>query len=199
MGESQLSLTVPGEGGPIDATFGAQVWAGLPRTGNILLGAGALSLSLAQAIVNDPPQQTGLTIVTNYLDAAVVLSRSSQLAVYNIGGTVSATTRAQEGDWAVAELERLHTDIALICPEGISVERGLSQSTPAAAAISQAEVTAGGRVIALVEAETLGTDSFIRYAGIGEVDQLAIHGQPSSTQLLPFTDRGVSVSVVGEP
>ena len=49
------------------------------------------------------------------------------LSVYNIGGTVSATTRAQEGDWALQELERLHVDISLICPAGISPERGLGQ------------------------------------------------------------------------
>ena len=43
----------------------------------------------------------GLTIATNSLDAAIVLSRASRLEVYNIGGTVSPVTRAQEGDWAV--------------------------------------------------------------------------------------------------
>ena len=40
-------------------------------------------------------------MATNSLDAAIVLSRASRLEVYNIGGTVSPVTRAQEGDWAV--------------------------------------------------------------------------------------------------
>ena len=85
------------------------------------------------------PAATGLTIVTNSLDAAVVLSRASRLEIYNIGGTVSPTTRAQEGDWAVVEMERLHVDVSLVCPAGISVKRGL---TPAAAAVSQVDLLA---------------------------------------------------------
>ena len=63
-------------------------------------------------------------------------SRASRLEVYNIGGTVSPVARAQEGDWAVHEMERLHVNVSVVCPAGISVERGLAQATPAAAAVS---------------------------------------------------------------
>ena len=45
------------------------------------------------------------------------------------------------------EMERLHVDVSVVCPAGISVERGLTQATPAAAAVSQAEVASGDRVI----------------------------------------------------
>ena len=69
--------------------------------------------------------------------AAIVLSRASRLETYNIGGTVSPITRAQEGDWAVHEMERLHVDVSVVCPAGISIEHGLTQATPAAAAVSR--------------------------------------------------------------
>ncbi len=42
-------------------------------------------------------------------------------------------------------------DVSVVCPAGISVERGLTQATPAAAAVSQVEVASGERVIALAE------------------------------------------------
>ena len=119
------------------------------RRGTILLGTGSLTLALAHVMVGSPPEAHGLTIATNSLDAAIVLSRASRLEVYNIGGTVSPVTRAQEGDWAVHEMERLHVDVSVVCPAGISVERGLTEATPAAAAVSQAEVASGERVIAL--------------------------------------------------
>ena len=113
--------------------------ADLPRQGTILLGTGSLTLALAYVMAAFAPGETGLTVVTNSLDAAMVLSRASRLEVYNIGGTVSPVTRAQEGDWAVHEMERLHVDVSVVCPAGISVDRGLTQSTPAAAAVSQVE------------------------------------------------------------
>lgn len=170
-----------------------RVWAQLPRRGTILLGTGSLGCALAQTIVDDPPEVAGLTVVTNSLDAAVLLSRASRLEVYNIGGTVSPTTRGQEGDWAVHEMQRLHVDVSVICPAGISVERGLTQATPAAAAVSQVEVASSQRVIALVDADTLGLSAFVQFAGLDEIDLIAVSGSPSPAALQPFLDRGSAI------
>lgn len=170
-----------------------RVWRQLPRQGTILLGTGSLGLALAHAIVCDPPDLSGLTVVTNSLDAAIVLSRASRLEVYNIGGTVSPLTRGQEGDWAVHEIERLHVDVSVICPAGISVERGLSQATPAAAAVSEVEVASGERVIALASAATLGTSAFVQFARLDEVDVVAVCGSPGMAVLQPFLERGVTI------
>ena len=179
----------------VDLELAGRVWQELPRAGTVLLGTGALTLALAHRIVADPPELPGLTIVTNSLDAAIVLSRASRLEVYNIGGTVSPVTRAQEGDWAVHEMERLHVDVSVVCPSGISVERGLTQSTPAAAAVSQVEVSSGARVIALASTQTLGVSAFVQFATLDQVDLVAISGSPSPATLQPFAERGIALSV----
>lgn len=195
------SLSSPGPGLAAAAGSGAIVsadrgllealWADLPHTGTLLLGTGRLTLELAQVIVNAPPDDD-LTIVTNSLDVGLVLSRGSRLSVYNIGGTVSPRTRAQEGDWALTELHRVHTDVSVVCPAGISVERGLSQPTPAAAAVSQAEVAAGARVLALVEESALGRPSFVTFAGVEEIDQIVVGGDPSPAAVQEFIEKDVA-------
>ena len=167
------------------------LWADLPHAGTLLLGTGRLTLELAQVIVNAPPDDD-LTIVTNSLDVGLVLSRGSRLSVYNIGGTVSPRTRAQEGDWALTELHRVHTDVSVVCPAGISVQRGLSQPTPAAAAVSQAEVSAGARVLALVEESALGRPSFVTFAGVEEIDQIVVGGDPSPAAVQEFIEKDVA-------
>lgn len=177
-----------------DLELSGRVWAELPRQGTLLVGTGRLALALAQTIVADPPESSGLTIVTNSLDAAVVLARASRLEVYNIGGTVSAATRAQEGDWAMEELERLHVDVSVVCPAGVSVRRGLTHATPGAAAVSQVEVASAERVVVLADATTLGSAAFVRFAGLEDVDLLAVAGAPSDAVLRQFLDHGVSVS-----
>ena len=177
-----------------DINLSLRVWDELPRRGTILLGTGILGLALAQAIIANPPEAAGLTVVTNSLDAAVVLSRASRLEVYNIGGTVSPVTRAQEGDWAVHEMERLHVDVSVVCPAGISVERGLTQATPAAAAVSQVEVSSGNRVIALASPATLGISAFVQFASLDQVDLIAVAGSPSQAVLQPFAERGIALS-----
>ena len=178
-----------------DSDLASRVWAQLPRTGTLLLGTGHLSLALAHTIVASPPDKLGLTVVTNSLDAAIVLSRASRLEVYNIGGTVSPITRGQEGDWAVHEMERLHVEVAVICPAGVSVEHGLTQATPAAAAISQVEVASGQRVIALVDAAALGIPAFVQFADLDEIDLVAVSGTPSPAALQPLLDYGAAIDV----
>ena len=178
-----------------DSDLAVRVWNQLPRTGTVLLGTGRLSLALAHIIVASPPDKPGLTIVTNSLDAAIVLSRASRLEVYNIGGTVSPVTRGQEGDWAVHELERLHVEVAVICPTGVSAEHGLTQATPAAAAISQVEVASGDRVIALADASALGTSSFVQFARLDEIDLLMVAGTPPPAALQPLLDGGTAIDV----
>ena len=183
--------------GQDDLEVAARVWAGLPRRGTILLGAGRLTLALAQVLVGSPPETHGLTVATNSLDAAIVLSRARRLEVYNIGGTVSPITRAQEGDWAVNEMERLHVDVSVVCPAGISLERGLTEATPAAAAVSQAEVAAGERVVALAGVDSLGASAFIQFASLDQIDSIAVAGAPSQAALHPFLERGITITVGG--
>ncbi len=177
-----------------DLELSTRVWQSLPRSGTILIGTGRLTLALAYVMAGSPPDETGLTVVTNSLDAAIVLSRASRLEVYNIGGTVSPVTRAQEGDWAVHEMERLHVDVSVVCPAGISVERGLTQATPAAAAVSQVEVASADRVIALASPATLGASGFVQFATLEQVDLIAVAGAPSQDVLQPFAERGIALS-----
>ena len=174
------------------------VWADLPRRGTLLLGAGQLTLALAQVINADPPTGSGLTVVTNSLDVAIALAPIRLLSVYNIGGTVSPATRAQEGDWALQELNRLRVDVSLVCPAGITIESGLGQSTPAAAAVSSAEVSCARSVIALAEANVVGHAAFVHFATLNNIDRLLVSGQPDPAALEPFRDRGLHLTVVEE-
>lgn len=183
----------PGTGALISQDRGLleALWADLPHEGTLLLGTGRLTLELAHVILNAPPDDD-LTVVTNSLDVGLVLSRASRLSVYNIGGTVSPRTRAQEGDWALTELRRVHTDVSVVCPAGISVEHGLSQPTPAAAAVSQAEVAAGSRVLALVEESALGRPSFVTFAGVDEIAQIVVGGDPPLATVQEFIEKNVA-------
>jgi DeoR family transcriptional regulator, fructose operon transcriptional repressor len=176
--------------------FARVVWAHLPRRGTILFGAGRLTLALAQVINADPPTGPGLTVVTNSLDIAIALAPIRLLSIYNIGGTVSPATRAQEGDWALQELNRLRVDVSLVCPAGITIESGLGQSTPAAAAVSSAEVSCARSVIALAEADVVGHPAFVQFATLNNINRLMVSGQPGPAALEPFRDRGLDLTVV---
>ena len=44
------------------------------------------------------------------------------------------------------------------------------------------------------DATTLGTAAFVRFAGLEDLDLLAVAGAPSQAVLQPFLDHGVSIS-----
>ncbi|HET9646874.1 MAG TPA: DeoR/GlpR family DNA-binding transcription regulator [Microlunatus sp.] len=182
-----------------DAALAARVWAELPRRGTILIGSGPLALSITHAMISTPPESAGLTVVTNSLDAAVHLARVPRLAVYNIGGTVSPQTRAQEGDWALEELSRLRVDVALLCPAGVSVTHGLSESTPDAAAVAQAITEAAEERIVVCRADTLGRNAFVRFAPIDRVTHLWVAGRPTPAVLHSLEDLDLPVTIVDAP
>ena len=85
-----------------------------------------------------PTGTRGLTIVTN---SSTRPSCCRGPAAWRSTTSVEPCRRSlgHKGDWAVREMERLHVDVSVVCPAGISIERGLTQATPAAAAVSQVE------------------------------------------------------------
>jgi DeoR family transcriptional regulator, fructose operon transcriptional repressor len=190
----KLALPLASDGSHL--TFARLVWARLPHQGTLLLGAGRLTLALAQVMNIDPPTDSGLTVVTNSLDIAIALAPIRWVSVYNIGGTVSPVSLAQEGDWALQELDRLRVDVSLVCPAGITIESGLGQPTPGAAAVSAAEVSCAQSVIAVAEADVVGRAAFVQFATLSDIDRLMVAGQPDPAVLEPFRDRGLDLTVV---
>lgn len=176
-----------------EAELASRLWAELPRTGTLLIGSGPLTVAVIAAIAAAPPHDSGLTVVTNSLDAAVHLARVPTLTVYNIGGTVSRASRAQEGDWAIEELSRLRVDVAVLSPAGVSVEHGLSEPTPAAAAISQAVVACSGHRIVACHNSTVGRSSFVRYAALSEIDEIMVAGRIDAVIEQSFRAAGAGI------
>jgi DeoR/GlpR family transcriptional regulator of sugar metabolism len=94
-------------------------------------------------------------------------------------------------------MERLHVDVSVVSPAGISLERGLTEATPAAAAVSQAVVAAGEEVIVLADPGTFGVSAFIQFASIDEINAIAVAGSPNQAALQPFRERGITITVGG--
>lgn len=180
---------------PADLRLAMMVWAWLPRRGTILLGGGRLTSVLAHAVVVEPPDEPGLTVVTNSLDAAIILSRVAGVSVYNVGGTVSSRTRTQEGDWALEEFRRLHVEVSVIAPAGISLTTGLTQPTHAAAAVAQAEISCADRVLVLADPTSLGHSALVQFGHLDEVEEVVVTGHPGREVLDAFGSAGVRLTL----
>ena len=72
------------------------------------------------------PPDLDLTVLTNRLAAATVLSTHPGITLYLLGGRVRGTTGAAVGDWATGALADVVVDVAIIGTNGLSVARGLT-------------------------------------------------------------------------
>ena len=164
----------------------------LPAEGTVFIGASPLTWVLAESL-SRKPQAEGMTIVTNSLDVAVVMSRVESLHIYNVGGGLEQETRAQQGSWALDEISRFRVDLAMLAPDGVTVDGGVFGATPMAAAVIAAGVRSADQVWLLLEAERLGYSGFVQAAPIDAVDQILTAGTPDPHRSAAFLEAGITV------
>lgn len=162
----------------------------------IFLGTSPMTAAVADALVRHTPPVSDLTIVTSSLDAAVVLSRVECLSVFNLGGAVDPRDRAQQGGWAISELERLRVDLALLPASGVTVAGGVQAPSAMAAAMTSTAMTVADRVWLLIEADALGRPGFVHAGPIDRVDRIFTAGAPTQESQRNFIEAGIDLDGV---
>lgn len=137
----------------------------LPLEGTILIDAGTTTLRLAENL----PRDRELTVVTNSLSIANVISGFRGIGLYLLGGRVRGRTQAAVGDWVLSSLRDLYVDVAFVGTNGLSVARGLTTPDQSEAAAKRAMIGAARRAVVLSDSSKIGVDHFSRFGSLGDV------------------------------
>ena len=159
--------------------------------GSILLDAGTTTARLATLL----PQDRSLTVITHAIPIAARLADVDGVELHLLPGRVRPTTQAAVGDDTVAALSRLRVDVAFLGANGVSLAHGLSTPDHAEAATKAAMVTAGHRVVALVDSSKLGQEHTVSFASLDQVDTLVTDSGISRGLRTQLRDQGVEVLV----
>jgi DeoR family fructose operon transcriptional repressor len=138
----------------------------LPSGGSIILDSGSTALAVAELL----PPDLDLTVLTNSLAAATVLSSHPGIRLYLLGGRVRGTTGASVGDWATGALDDVVVDVAIIGTNGLSVARGLTTPDQSEALVKRAMVGAARKCVVLTDSSKAGDDHLHRFAQLADVD-----------------------------
>lgn len=138
----------------------------LPNGGSIILDAGSSTLAVAELL----PPDIDLTVLTNSLAAATVLSTHPGITLYLLGGRVRGTTGASVGEWATGPLADVTVDVAIMGTNGLSVARGLTTPDQSEALVKRAMVAAARRCIVLTDSSKAGDDHLHRFAQLTDLD-----------------------------
>jgi DeoR family fructose operon transcriptional repressor len=161
----------------------------LPAEGTILLDAGSTTQLLAEHL----PTDRELTIVTNSIDIASVVSRRENLSLYLIGGRVRGRTLAAVGQWATEALASVNVDVAFLGTNGITVRHGLTTPDQEEALVKRAMVASARRVIALCDTSKFGTDHFAQVAALSEIDTVITNADLDEDTVAEIEAAGTNV------
>lgn len=151
----------------------------------LFLDAGSTTTMLAEELRT----MSGLTVITNSLNAALTLSGAEEHEQLNnniilLGGSMLAGAQETRGELTVGEIYRYRADVAMMSPVGIDSKNGASSFQPHEAAIARAMTHQAGQLILLADHSKLGLTSRMNYAAISEVTTLVTDSGASSLPAL---------------
>jgi len=160
-----------------------------PNGGSVLFDAGTTTFHAAMAL----PHGHGLTLITNSIPIAGVLTNHSDGFVHAVGGRVRGLTQATVGADTVAAIARLRVSTAFIGTNAITTRHGLSTPYPEEAAVKRAMVSSADQVVVLADSSKMGREDLVRFASLDEVDVLITDSTVSPTDAAELADHGIEV------
>ncbi|WP_020574202.1 DeoR/GlpR family DNA-binding transcription regulator [Actinopolymorpha alba] len=130
----------------------------------------------AQEVARALAERSGLTIVTNSINAAVEF-RGSPNRVMLIGG-VLVHELCTVGSFATDALKRLHVNTFVVGCGGLTPERGLSYFDIEETEVRRAMIDIADTVVAVMDHSKFGRTETVALASIAEVDVLVTDAEP---------------------
>jgi DeoR/GlpR family transcriptional regulator of sugar metabolism len=136
----------------------------------ILIDSGSTTFGLAAALA----QRTDLTVITNSLPIALLLSRSPGMKVIALGGEIDANDEAAFGVETIAALGHFRADLAFLGVGGISADAELTDYTRLAAEQRHAMMKAARSVHILADHTKFERDTPVRIAPVAHIAGLIV-------------------------
>ncbi|RNB88649.1 DeoR/GlpR transcriptional regulator [Brevibacillus nitrificans] len=133
---------------------------------SVLLDAGSTTLEIARKLL----AQKNITVITNAINIASLLSQNVNLQVIMTGGDVRHSTQSLVGPTTVQFLRQLQVDHAFIGCSGLSQQRGLMNSNMVEGEVKRTMMTVTRHVYVVADHTKFEQTAFNRFAGWEHVD-----------------------------
>ncbi|WP_392566189.1 DeoR/GlpR family DNA-binding transcription regulator [Utexia brackfieldae] len=140
---------------------------------SIILDSGSTTMMIAEELV----KLKNITVITNNLPAAFILSDNMDIVLFVCGGTLRHKTRSMHGRATEQCLEGLAADLLFVGADGIDPQRGITTFNEGFA-ISSMMAKAANKVIAVVDSSKFGRSGLNTVLPLKQLDTI-------------ITDRGV--------
>lgn len=142
----------------------------LPEGTSIFLGIGTTPKQVAHALLDHP----GLTVVTNNINAASILSRNPNLIVHLAGGQVRSSDEDTVGESATQFYRRFYIKIGIFGVGGLTESGQMLDFTPEEADLSRAIIEHSHQCWLVADKSKLGRYAPIVSGKLSEVSRLFV-------------------------
>ncbi|MGR5117249.1 DeoR/GlpR family DNA-binding transcription regulator [Vibrio astriarenae] len=165
---------------PAKQSIASRIVEELPEGTSIFLGIGTTPKQVAHALLDHP----GLTVVTNNINAASILSRNPNLSVHLAGGQVRSSDEDTVGETATNFYRRFYIKIGIFGVGGLTEDGQLLDFTPEEADLSRAIIEQSTQSWLVADKTKLGRYAPIVSGKLGEINTLFIDESSPEIQRL---------------
>jgi Transcriptional regulators of sugar metabolism len=167
----------------------AKIAASIIKDGDtIILDSGTTTLEIAKHI-----EANKVTVITNSIDIAEVLSGNKKIDLIVTGGSMRVTTRAMVGHITENILKNFRVDKAFIGANGISIEEGITTPNFTEAQTKKAMMNVANKVIIAADSSKFNKVCFSVISPIRAVSSIITSGDLDKEILKDFEDAGVEI------
>ena len=173
--------------------IGARAASMVENGQTVIIDVGSTTTELARAL---SPGLTGVVVITNGINIALLLESLPGVSVIVTGGTLRPLQHSLVAPMGTLLLEQLKADIAFLGCNGVDPTRGFTNSNIAEAEIKQAMVRSAGRTVFLADHDKIGEVASAFVADISSAELLITDSGADQKELRILESEGLAIDVV---
>lgn len=151
----------------------------------VLIDSGSTTWHLA----NHLRSKQNITVITNDLQIALLLSECNNITLHVTGGVKVDSVYTLVGSSTVDYINKIHVDIAFIGAEAVEAELGVTNVNVIEVPVKQAMIRASDSAVLVADSSKFGRRSFAIVCGIDELTQIVTDASVDFEQRKAFGEK----------
>lgn len=157
----------------------------------IILDSGSTTMLIAEELV----KLKHITVITNSLTSAFILSDNSDIMLFMCGGTLRHKTRSFHGKIAEQSLDGISADILFVGADGIDAIRGITTFNEGYT-ISSVMANAASKVIVVLDSSKFGRNGINVVLPLNKLNTIITDNDVNGDYKQQFEDKGIDFITV---
>ena len=152
--------------------------------------------STADLIAHEVKKKNNITIMTNSLNAACILSSNENLNLIMVPGLFKSLLHGFSGQMTTDFISRFQVDHLFLGANGLDIVRGLTSPDFTDAETKRVLIKHARQIIVAADHTKLGKNFFVRIAKLSEIDLIVTDKNADLQMIKEFQDSGANIVAV---